>query len=146
MLKSTDAGLGRVRLIEETTGAKLLLELRKSARSGPIVDIAATSTSVAIVAADSSITIFTVPETWHQDDPPCQEVAYISPSPNVPVSQVEWIQKQSSVSLAIGTPRGIITLDKNTAAHRQTWSIEELCSTIQMAVDRVRPIIISLES
>lgn len=131
--------IGRVRLIDETTGAKLVLELRKAARSGPIVDIAATSTSVAIVGGDSSVTIFTVPESWNQDNADCSEIAYISPSPNVPITQVEWIQKGSGACLAIATPRGIITLDKSTAASRRNMSIDDLVSSLQMAVAQVSP-------
>lgn len=115
-----------------------MLQLRRSARNGPIIDLAVTPTSVAVVGADYSVTIFTVPETWDQEDLEGTEVSYLAPSPNVPVSQVEWIQKHSSVCLAISTSRGIITLDKSTAASRDEWSIKELSNSIQMVVQQVR--------
>lgn len=117
-----------------------MLELRKTARSGPILDLAATSTSIAIVAADSSITVFQVPERWDADDVTCQEIAYFSPPSSTSVLQIEWVTKGASLSLAIATSGGISMVDYPTMSTRRHMSLDLLTQNPQMAASGVGPI------
>lgn len=128
-------------MIDQQSGAKLVLELRKTARSGPVRDLAATPTLLAVVAADSSITVFRVPEHWDRDDLVCQEIAYFSPPSSSRVLQVEWVTKASASALAIGTPSGVSLVDQSTMASRRHMSLDLLIESPQMRANEVCPCI-----
>jgi hypothetical protein len=93
-----------------------MLQLPQSASSATLRDLAVTSTSVAVVGADHSVTIFSVPSTWDRDDPPCEVLAHLPPG-NVSelggkdglglVSKVEWLRKDGREWLAIGGGAGV---------------------------------------
>lgn len=94
-----------------------MLQLPETARDGSIIDIAVTSTRVAVIGSDHSITIFEVPEGWSQDDPPCRQVAQIRSSNNDsvaetdtvgPVFKLEWFKRDTRDCLAVGGPGGIV--------------------------------------
>ena len=119
-------------MIDTASGAKLILQLPPTASKGTVIDIAVTSDRVAIVGADHSIAVFEVPLEWETDDPDCQIVTHISPSPMTgddsndkesrvqhsigPVNKVEWVRKDGEEWLAIGGSEGVIIISPN--AHR----------------------------
>lgn len=137
---------GRARLIDNESAAKLALEPRASSRDGPILDIAATLTLVAVVSADSSITVFRVPERWHRDDQACQEIAYIA-SPSVArVSRVDWVTKGASPTLTIGTNEGVVLVDHDTLTSGHQLSIDGLIRTSSLKIKQVRRVCSHVES
>ncbi len=111
-------------MIDSASGAKLVLQVPPSARAGPVLDTVVTPTSVAIAAADGSVTVFQVPSKWDKDDPPCEMILHIAPDPEDlsdddeneeqsgigPVKQVEWVRKDGSDWLAIGGAGGVVVI------------------------------------
>lgn len=116
---------GRIRLIDRTSGAKLVLQLPLSASQGMTVDIAVTSTRVAAIGGDGSVTVFGVPPSWDRDDPPCDTLLHIESSRDMgqqyddeeqkgstqsigDTKQIEWVRKDGGESLVIGGSAGVI--------------------------------------
>ena len=103
-----------MRLIDRASGSRMILSLPESARTGPLIDITVQSTHIAAVGADRSITVFRVPSSWNQDDPPCPQILHIRPSPTsqlTELNQLEWIDRGEESLLAIGGTGGMLVID-----------------------------------
>jgi hypothetical protein len=109
-----------VRLIDRHSGARLMLQLPAPIPDGPILDISATPTSLAMVGSDGSIAIFKVPEAWDTDDPPCPLISHIVSSSGESdeglgrINKVEWIRKEGAGApsdwLIIGGELGLVVI------------------------------------
>lgn len=61
------------------------------------------------------MTVFRVPTSWSQDDPPCDQVLHIAGEDADgalgTISQVEWVDRGEESLLAIGGSEGVVLLD-----------------------------------
>lgn len=140
--------LGRVRLIDKTSGAKLLLDLPPTEGDGQVVDFAVTSNRVAVVDARRVVTVHEVPSAWDTDNPPCEKIVQISPSPSLggkvpragehsdedeqslgPVQQVEWVTKGGKEWLAIGGSEGVVIVQPDEYRGRSSVDLAEIVSS-----------------
>jgi hypothetical protein len=123
-------------LIDLNSAAKLVLSIPTSVTDVNIVDIAATSTLVAIVTGDSSITIFQVPATFTTEDSQCKQLAFIPAKAGngqaagtglSSVIKVDWVTRgDKGPLLAIGGPEGVIVVELNQLSSRGSTSLGEL--------------------
>lgn len=104
--------LGRLRLIDRETGARLVLTPPQYANGTTCLDLAVIPSLVAVLGSDYSINIFQVPTKWDQDDPACQLVLRIPGAGEDgilgKINQIEWVKKGEESLLAIGGSKGVI--------------------------------------
>ncbi|ORY31618.1 hypothetical protein BCR39DRAFT_525930 [Naematelia encephala] len=123
---------GRVRLIDSASGARLMLHLPPAASDGFVVDLAVISTSVAIIGADRSITVFRVPVGWDRDEPPSAVVLHVTPSRTSKtdglgsLEKVEWVKKDGSDWLAVGGPDGVVIFQPEVVGRDGHATMEEV--------------------
>jgi len=113
---------GRIRLIDVATAGRLLLQLPESVTDTTFLDIAATATTIAVLAGDFSITVFEVPSSWHGDDSRSNTLAHIplasgnrqqsSSGLSGPISRIEiFEQSEGRATLAIAGSNGVALVD-----------------------------------
>lgn len=111
---------GKIRLIDRSTGSRLVITLGGSAASGQIIDMAVTPTLLAVVGADRSISAYRIPRSWSSDDPTCDRLIHLygpSTDSGTPF-KVEWVRKGSEHLLAIGGANGLVLIDPAHAGKR----------------------------
>jgi hypothetical protein len=134
--------IGRVRLIDTNSGAKLVLNLPSSIEHNHVVDIVATPTLVAVLTGDSSVTIYQVPATFTREDAQSKQLAQLpAESPTVkPIDyelagkrfskcfKLEWVAMKDAAmpSLAIAGPDGIIFVELEQIVARSPTSLSEI--------------------
>lgn len=100
---------GRVRLIDSTSGARVVLQLPEATG---ILDLAVIPDRVAVVGSDHSVTVFSVPTEWQTDNPPCDIITHIQydASSLGQINRVEWLRKSGEDHLAVGGDAGVIII------------------------------------
>ncbi|WVW86356.1 hypothetical protein I302_108400 [Kwoniella bestiolae CBS 10118] len=105
---------GRVRLIDSSSGARLVIELPVSAAHGPVVDLAVTSNYVATIGWDKAIHVYKVPVNgWKQDDPNV-ELVFWGLGVTGPIgwpTKIEWVKREGKDWLAIAGSEGVVLVD-----------------------------------
>lgn len=110
---------GRIRLIDRISGARTIIQLDAT---GPITDVAAAAETLAVVASDGSVSVFSIPSNWDRDDPPCPLIFSLQRmSPDlVPadkslgdINHIEFVRRAGSdtPSLAIGGTDGVVIVN-----------------------------------
>ncbi|WWC64793.1 uncharacterized protein I303_107405 [Kwoniella dejecticola CBS 10117] len=118
---------GRVRLIDSSSGARLVLQLPAAASLGPVVDMACSVNYMASIGWDRSIIVHKLPIGWKKDDPKVEMIFHCSGtdvslgSPN----KLEWVKREGKDWLAIAGREGVIVIDPT--AQGKTSTLEELC-------------------
>ena len=138
----SDYQTARVRLIAQATGNRLMIQVPSRPNAGPIIDLAALPTSIAIVTPDRSVAVYQVPQTWNEDDPPHQPV-FLASSPTDSghitdlgeVNRVEWIRRPNGEHwLAIGGANGVIVVNPDELRHRDNLTLAELATQNRVLV------------
>lgn len=90
-----------------------MLDLGGTAAGGQIIDMAVTPTLLAVVAADHSIIVYRLPQSWSKDDPVCERILHLhgSSSEIGKPFKVEWVGKTPDPQLAIGGDKGVVLVD-----------------------------------
>ncbi|OCF61584.1 hypothetical protein L486_01236 [Kwoniella mangroviensis CBS 10435] len=105
---------GRVRLIDSSSGARLVIQLLGTASFGPIVDLAVTSNYVATIGWDKTVVVHKVPVNGWKTDNPEVEMSFYCVAVNGPIGwpkKIEWVKKEGKDWLAVGGSEGVILLD-----------------------------------
>ncbi|ORX39427.1 hypothetical protein BD324DRAFT_619680 [Kockovaella imperatae] len=129
---------GRARLIDYNSAARLVLQLPPRHTNGPVLDLAVTSTLVAMIGVDHSVTVFQVPKNWTKDDPPTQMILHMTQkgaddeadtASIGALFRVEWVERgKSEPLLAVGGPNGVIVFDPMSYRDRDLVTLADVSS------------------
>ncbi|KAL7411443.1 hypothetical protein BDY24DRAFT_443082 [Mrakia frigida] len=111
---------GRVRLIDETTGARALLKLPSEwfARDAQVANLELEGTKIACITTDGGLIVWSFPSTWSEDNPDCQIIYAVAP-PSIPTSRFNLVKWQSPTTLGVSSGSSIVLLDLPTVS--QAW-------------------------
>ncbi|WRT70042.1 uncharacterized protein IL334_007036 [Kwoniella shivajii] len=126
---------GRVRLIDSSSGARLVIQLPSTASCGPVIDLAVTSNYVATIGWDKAIVVHRVPQDWKKDDPKIEIVLFCLGvfGPLGSPSKIEWVKKDGLDWLAVAGSKGVVLI--NPAVHGkggEVISMEDICKEVKM--------------
>jgi hypothetical protein len=99
---------GRVRLIDEASGARALLKLPSDwyKRDAQVADLATQNGLVAAITTDGGLVVWRVPASWSEDDPECALVCATGPSDQDDrrLARLRWV---SPARLAVCSPSAV---------------------------------------
>ncbi|WWC72202.1 uncharacterized protein I206_106162 [Kwoniella pini CBS 10737] len=118
---------GRVRLIDSSSGARLVIQLPGAASLGPVIDLACTTNYTASIGWDRAIVVHKLPIGWKKDDPKVEVIfnCLAVDSPIGSPTKIEWVKRDAKDWLAIAGSEGVIVIDPT--AHGKTSTLEEVC-------------------
>ncbi|WVQ84735.1 hypothetical protein IAT38_006892 [Cryptococcus sp. DSM 104549] len=104
---------GKIRVIDNASGARLLLQAQAKAEEGPILDLAVSGSLIAAIAHDLSLWVWRVPQYWEGDDPEVETVfsGATAGGPLGKAFKVEWVKKDGRQFVAVAGQEGVVVFD-----------------------------------